>query len=364
MIIKTKGAVILFLLFQSLIIYSQASDYPFAHPKGYVCYKSTHTLDIDGFLTETVWELAEWSDLFTDITGYENAQPYLDTRVKMLWDDSNFYIAAELLEPHLWGSITQRDNIIFKDNDFEIFIDPDGDNHHYYELEINVLNTVWDILLTKAYRDGGAAIDNFNFLGLQTAVATFGTINEPNDIDEKWCIEIAIPWHNFEVWNRKRRAKVPKDGEQWRVNFSRVQWELEPTSYSYTKKLDYRGNKLPEYNWVWSPQGAVQMHQPETWAYVQFSEKEAGNEEVDFIQDLDFNLKMALMEVYYQQKRYYKEHQTYTEDITELKLSDYNKKYFSKKIIIETMRHRFIAYAEGDKGEWQIDESSKLTRTP
>ena len=132
MSIKTQGTVILFLLFQSSLIFSQAPDYPFTHPKAYVCYKSLDSINVDGFLNESVWELVEWSDPFTDITGYENVQPYLDTRVKMLWDDNNFYIAAELLEPHLWGSITQRDNVIFKDNDFEVFIDPDGDNHHYY----------------------------------------------------------------------------------------------------------------------------------------------------------------------------------------------------------------------------------------
>ena len=359
--IRPQSATIIFLLFQSLTIYSQAPDYPFAHPKAYICYKSVGPIIVDGFLTETEWKLVEWSDLFTDITGNENAQPYLDTRVKMLWDDNNFYIAAELLEPHLWGSITQRDNIIFKDNDFEVFIDPDGDNHHYYELEINVLNTVWDLLLTKPYRDGGAAIDNFDFKGLQTAVASYGTIDEPNDIDEKWCIEIAIPWHNFEVWNPKRRAKVPNDGEQWRINFSRVQWELETTPYSYTKKLDYRKNPLEEYNWVWSPQGVVSLHQPETWGYVQFSKKEAGSTKVEFKPDLDFDLKMALMDVYFQQKRYYKEHQTYTKDINELQLSGYNKVHFSKNIKIETMSRRFIAYSQGDKGIWQIDENSKIT---
>ena len=31
--------------------------------------------------------------------------------------------------------------MIFNDNDFEVFINPDGDNHEYYEFEINALNT-------------------------------------------------------------------------------------------------------------------------------------------------------------------------------------------------------------------------------
>ena len=60
----------------------------------------------------------------------------------MLWDDDYFYIGAELREPHVWGTLTAHDSVIFHDNDFEVFIDPNGDNHEYYEFEINALGTV------------------------------------------------------------------------------------------------------------------------------------------------------------------------------------------------------------------------------
>ena len=38
-----------------------------------------------------------------------------------------FFVAAEMVEPHLWGTLTERDAVIYHDNDFEVFIDPDGD---------------------------------------------------------------------------------------------------------------------------------------------------------------------------------------------------------------------------------------------
>ena len=69
----------------------------------------------------------------------------------MLWDDNYFYIAEQLEEPHVWATLTKHDSVIFQDNDFEVFIDPDGDNQEYYEIEINALNTDWDLLLKKAY---------------------------------------------------------------------------------------------------------------------------------------------------------------------------------------------------------------------
>ena len=53
------------------------------------------------------------------------------------------------------GTLTERDSIIFHDNDFEVFVDSDSDNHQYYEIEISALNTVWDLRLVTPYRFGG-----------------------------------------------------------------------------------------------------------------------------------------------------------------------------------------------------------------
>ncbi len=55
-------------------------------------------------------------------------------------------------EPRPWAELTLHDSVIYKENDFEVFIDPDGDNHNYYEIEINALGTVWDLFLAKPYR--------------------------------------------------------------------------------------------------------------------------------------------------------------------------------------------------------------------
>ena len=61
---------------------------------------------------------------FQDIRGKDFPKPTYDTRVKMLWDDHYFYVAAYLEEPHIQGTITQRDAVIFHDNDFEVLSTP------------------------------------------------------------------------------------------------------------------------------------------------------------------------------------------------------------------------------------------------
>ena len=73
-----------------------------------------------------------------------------------------------------------------------MFLDPDGDSHLYGELELNALNTTWDLLLTKPYKDGGRAVNAWEITGLKTAVHVDGTLNDPRDTDRGWTVEIAL----------------------------------------------------------------------------------------------------------------------------------------------------------------------------
>ena len=166
---------------------------PFA-PRHYVAYRTTAPIRIDGRLDDSGWGVSPWTETFVDIEGDRRPRPRLATRAKMLWDDNWFYIAAEMEEPDVWATLTERDSVIFRDNDFELFIDPDGDTHAYYELEVNALGTPWDLMLIKPYRDGGPAINGWNIDGLQVGVHVNGTLNRPGDRDQGWTVELALPW--------------------------------------------------------------------------------------------------------------------------------------------------------------------------
>jgi hypothetical protein len=240
-------------------------------PRTYVAYNTMETITVDGKMTELAWQKVQWSQLFKDIEG-EKAARY-QTRVKMIWDEDNLYFFAQLKEPQVWATLKQKDTVIFYNNDFEIFIDPDGDTHDYYELEINALNTIWDLYLSKPYRNGSHVLNNWDIKGLQSAVQINGTLNDSRDIDEGWSIEIAIPWSFTK--GPVGKTVVPKN-KFWRLNFSRVNWDYELTNQRYSRKKDANGNYLPEYNWVWSPQGVINMHEPEHWGYVYFSSDAAG----------------------------------------------------------------------------------------
>ena len=259
----------------------------------YQAEKVTGDLVMDGTLSEEVWSGAPWSQDFFDIRGPEWPTPKHRTRVKLLWDDQFLYVAAELSEPHLWATLTERDAIIYRDDDFEVFLDPDGDGKNYFEVEINPHGTVLDLFLDQPYREGGRATIPWDLPGLKSGVTLQGTLNDPSDEDQGWTVELAIPWnelvppegdgssgaHGLLPGATGQPPGPPSPGDEWRVNFSRVDWPLEVVPEKSSGRLTYERiegptprNRHPEQNWVWSPQGEINMHIPSRWGVVRFIE--------------------------------------------------------------------------------------------
>ncbi len=234
----------------------------------YVAPSARSPVVIDGHLDDAAWRRVPWTEDFTDIEGSIRPVPRYRTRVKMTWDRDYWYVAAQMIEPDLWATIREHDAVIFRDNDFEIFIDPRGRARRYFEIEMNQLATVWDLFLPKAYRDGGHAENGWDIDGLRIAVALDGTLNDPRDRDRGWTVELAIPW--AALADSGQNVVPPQPGDQWRVNFSRVEWQVDTVGGAYRKRTDAAGKPTPANNWVWSPQGVVNMHVPEHWGVVQF----------------------------------------------------------------------------------------------
>lgn len=320
-------------------------------PEKYVAYRTASPLIIDGKLADESWEKSQWTKIFVDIEGNVMPIPFLDTKAKMLWDDRFFYFGFEMEEPHLWATLTQRDTIIYYENDIEVFIDPDGDTHQYYELEVNALGTEWDLLISKPYRDPGNSVDNqWDIDGLITTIHLDGTLNDPSDLDQKWTVEIAIPWQALDG------RSAPSNGTQWRVNFSRVHWDRDIINGQYKKQ-----NK-PAYNWVWSPQGLVNMHYPEMWGFVQFSDVKVGQGESEFEWNITEDGKWALRQIYYAQRLFKKEHGTFTPNYFELKLDGIKPGQFSWPPIMYVTSNQFTAsiYDEQENKTIRIREDGKV----
>ena len=281
-------------------------------PRSYIAYKTTDEIEIDGKAEETSWKNAPRSKDFIDIEG--DKVPKYQTYMKMVYDEDNLYFYAKMKEPHIWGTLKQRDTVIFYNNDFEIFIDPDGDTHNYMEFEMNALNTVWDLFIVKPYREPAPIVDSWDIQGLQSAVHISGTLNDASDEDDYWSVEVAIPWEVLKEANIHNN--IPEE-EFWRINFSRVNWDFDLNDGTYSRKKAENGEYLPEYNWVWSPQGVINMHEPEHWGYVYFSSKNAGEQD-EFIIPEDEKIKWKLYELYRKQKGYFNRNGKWATNISEI----------------------------------------------
>lgn len=306
-------------------------------PRQYSCPKIDHPIVLTGRMDDPQWAIAPWTSDFVDIMGDAAPRPRFNTRAKMLWSDEHLYVGARIEEPHVWATLHEHDSVIFNDNDFEIFLDPDCDGHLYSELEINALNTTWDLMLTKPYRVNGAAIDGFELHGLKTAVHIDGTLNDTSDEDRGWTVEFAIPWTALK--DIARRSLPPKPRDYMKINFSRVEWEIEIVNGKY--------RKIPgksEDNWVWSPQGVVDMHRPHRWGILHFVEKPG-----DPIATLAPE-RTTLMRVYDAQYAYRARYHQWAATLEELGFSD-----------IPGLRIEHTSnFLEISLGTWHVDHDSRL----
>lgn len=294
-------------------------EHLFTAPLSYVVQYSPEAPTIDGNIDDEIWEKAHWTESFQDIEGDIKPKPYYDTKVKMLWDTNYLYIAANLDDENIWAYLTERDQVVFFDNDFEVFIDPQNTTHQYFEYEINALNTIFDLFLPKPYRSNSGALISWDSKRLKHGVHIYGSLNDPSDKDRGWTIELAIPFRDITVANT---PNIPKNGDIWRINFSRVQWETQVSANKYIKKCDANNKTLPENNWVWSPQGIIDMHAPERWGYLQFSTNRSGEKLPEFVLPYLERQKQYLWLVYYKQREYKQNRGVFAENLKDLDISE------------------------------------------
>ncbi len=266
------------------------AEFDVAH---YTCLRTRSPLPVDADLSNEPWRKAVRSPRFVDmVTGDPG---YFDTRAAALWDDQALHVAFWIEEPFVEAALTERDSLVFNENDVELFIDG-GDC--YYEFEINALGTVYEVFFVwkDAYRRGGRfdvpefdllnaltfggnydrngatfwrgthprgcrwAFLDWDFPGMRSAVQVDGKINDRSVVDKGWAAEIALPWAGMQGL-ANGRSLPPKNGNVWRICFSRFE------------KLTPSGVEIqPHPAWCWNPHGVYDTHLPERWTYVHFSD--------------------------------------------------------------------------------------------
>lgn len=255
----------------------------------YTAYRVDEPLQIDGRLDEYSWQIVPRSPRFGDLVS--GGPTIHDTRAAVLWDDDYLYLGFWIEEPHVTATLTERDSLIYSNNDVELFI---AGKDTYYEFEINALGTIYEVFFIweEVYeQDGYSKIPefrrtnpgarpfngvefsnhprgprlgfwNWDFPGLKSAVFVDGTLNHDEDRDRGWTVELALPWTGMKwLAQADNRSLPPQDGDVWRISFSRFNLYREAPP-----ARDSGG-------WAWSPHGLMDSHVPECFPYIHFSTK-------------------------------------------------------------------------------------------
>lgn len=281
-------------------------------PLQYTVLRTSEKMVIDGKDDEKDWSKAPWTQVFTDIESGRQTNPEQEAKCKMLWDDDFLYLFVKFRERDLWASIRNHDAVVFQDNAFEMFFSPEGETYNYVEFQINAYGTVWDLFMPKPYRNGGKGLTSWDIKGLQKAVYLDGTLNNPTDTDRSWSVELAVPFSSVQM----NGSHNPAIGTIWRMNFSRVQWQLDTLNGAYFRRKDKVTGKLfPEHYSVWSPQGIINLHCPERWGYVLFSDTLSAK---SFLSPQAEKLKLLLWKYYYLQEEFARRNGKYAATLDQL----------------------------------------------
>lgn len=189
----------------------------------YVCRRTTDPIAVDGHLTEGIWSRLRPAGDFVlaDGSGY----PQLPTEVRACWDEANLYLAFVAVDTDIWGKMRKRDDPIYEEEVVEAFICSGDDVTRYYEFEFSPHNVVFDAAIEcpeSGDRRFMKADVEWDCAGLQSAVNVVGTLDDPGDVDERWTVEVALPFDQI-----GRVGRSPVEGERWRINFYRIDREGE-----------------------------------------------------------------------------------------------------------------------------------------
>lgn len=170
-----------------------------------VARKVTNSPKINGKLDDPVWKEGEWLTDFRLISG-NNELAKVQTEFQIAYDEENLYVAARMYEPEpgkLKIEEYRRDGTVFRDDCFELMIDPYGDRYEYFHFIANAVEVQYDARQScgGTYRDSGW---NANW-----KVATKIGSNS-------WTIEMAIPFSELSIDKQSLG--------DWSFNVARQRW--------------------------------------------------------------------------------------------------------------------------------------------
>jgi len=191
------------------------SDIGFAQTGEYVCPFIGENILIDGNADENVWNNAIAVNFVAN--GKEELKAH--SWFKAVWDSKYLYFYFWIEDENIIGEMIGRDDHLWNEEVMEIFLDADCNPKTYYEFEWNPKNTLLDlfVLNPNCKRDGICQWWSWDCKGIKSVVKIEGTLNNSDDTDRGWSLEVAIPFSQIQT----SLNIPPKSNDIWRFDLTR-----------------------------------------------------------------------------------------------------------------------------------------------
>lgn len=182
--------------------------------------------------------LEDWAGDGLELVSSLDGEPITTPRssVRFAWDDHAIFVAAHLDDTDIWSAYRARDEPLWNQEVFEVFLAADGSSTDYLELQVSPRNVVFDARFAR-HRRGDTAWNS----ALRSAVLVDGTIDNRADRDTAWTVELAVPWSD--VCANTKVACPPRGGLVIRGNAFRfdrpANAEVTAVALTPTRKPDF-----------------------------------------------------------------------------------------------------------------------------
>jgi hypothetical protein len=174
------------------------------------------TITLDGDTDDPGWTQAPGparTGPFRLASGAE-ARPYSDAR--LLWGDGHLYLALYAADEDIRTRTDEPDGPLWLDDSFRLTFGRDGVE---YAIEVSPRGIVTDAIKVAGRFDYSWSS------GAHVSPELDGTLNKPDDMDEEWVIEMAIPFESLGLRGEPgesiafslRRCDTPKGSGATRV---------------------------------------------------------------------------------------------------------------------------------------------------
>ena len=189
----------------------------------YLCNRAEGGIVIDGKLDETAWAKAPVIKLLVPVA---NETPISKTEGRVLWDDKYIYVGFKAYDEDIWSYFTNRDSQTCCEDVLEFFFSTTPNKEPFFNFEVNAIGTIYDAYNIKRGAGGNDLIIHrwcmWNCEGAKTATYTDGTLNNHEDTDHYWQLELAVPFAELPTL----KGKTPQGGDIWTFQLARYDYSI------------------------------------------------------------------------------------------------------------------------------------------